>query len=273
MDNKKPNEFTELFKCYQCDCLTAPYCCIGGELCLECFDYSHFQHKKPREKFPGTFLPIKCSNADDHHNEECKHNFLKCDKAVKMSFFVVRSPPDGDCLYTSISNAMDQKISVKYLRRLVSRKQTTETYTSYMTLADNPEFAEYHNLSHLQSFDQFRHFIQLCGSEVGAAECIWGDENALQIISNEYGFNFVIFNEKGSIIQKVIPDCCWDGNNGHDGNDTEHASSESPICQKRYILLRLNGGTKGHEHYDLLKFNDKSILSQELWDILLSGGN
>jgi hypothetical protein len=253
----KPNEFTELFKCYQCDCLTAPYCSIGGELCVECFDYSHFQHKKARSKFPGTFLDIKC-------DEKCTAT-TAATTMTKAAFFVVRSPPDGDCLYTCVSNALDQKISVKYLRRLVSRMQTIEMYNAYMALADDPNFPDYHNMRQIQSFDQFRHFIQLCGSDVGAAECIWGDENALEIISNEYGITFVIFNEKGSIVQKVEPN-----------NETVlPASSAQPVaallvCNQRFILLRLHSGSKGHAHYDLLKFNDKTILTYEMWKYLLS---
>ena len=240
-------ELPEILKCHQCDCLTAPYCTIGGELCRECFDYSHFQHRDPRVKFPGTFLNFctetrkckQCSSSRAHVKE----------KGVK--FYVERSAGDGDCMYTCISNAMDNIISVKDLRRVVSRRQTRAMYDAYMDLlADN--CPEYQNLEHINSFDQFRHYIQQCGSEIGSEACMWGDENALYLLANEYGFTFVVFNEKGSIIQKIQP-----------------INSDTEIVYPRYILIRLNGGSKGHEHYDLLKFNDYTILTQDLWNYLI----
>jgi hypothetical protein len=284
-----PIEFTELLKCYQCDCVSAPYCTIGGELCLECFDYQHFQHKKPRAKFPGTFLKYCQGEAEC---DICMPNKTYSPKNGKLNFYVMRSPPDGDCMYTCISNALDQKVSVKELRRLVSLRQTKEMYDAYMDLYDmthpvmndtNDEYNEYNEnnenendrhshshintttgttelpefttLEHIKSFDQFRHLIQLCGSEVGTGDCMWGDENALQICSNEFGITFVIFNEKGSIIQKVTP-------------ILDKIVPTNTIFCHRFVLLRLNGGTIGQEHYDLLKLNGDTIITLEKWEYL-----
>jgi hypothetical protein len=197
----------------------------------------------------------------------------------KTNFYVVRSPPDGDCMYMCISNALDQRVSVKDLRRLVSRKQTKEMYNTYMDLYDmtNMELSsvdtcddargdtiddiaqtlpEFCTLEHIKSFDQFRHFIQLCGSEVGADKCMWGDENALKICSDEFGFTFAIFNEKGSIIQKIKP-------------TTPAISPAGQNMHERIVLLRLNGGSKGQEHYDLLKFNGDCILTIDKWEYLI----
>jgi hypothetical protein len=265
----QPNEFTELLKCYKCNCESSPYCTIGGELCLECFDYEHFQHRKPRSKFPGTFLKY-CRGGEC---ETCTRTRTYNPSNGKMNFYVVRSPPDGDCMYTCISNALNQKISVQNLRRLVSSKQTKETYENYMDLYDMTmatvnedgsvndegarELPEFCTLEHIKSFDQFRHYIQLCGSEVGTGECMWGDENALQICSNEYGITFVIFNEKGSIIQKVSPIF-----------DEVITPEKKKFFFQRFVLLRLNGGSKGQEHYDLLKFNGDAILTIEKWEYL-----
>lgn len=262
-----PNEFTELLKCYQCDCTTAPFCTIAGELCHECFDYTHFVHKKPREKFPGTFSPYT----------ECPHTGAGNTTTEGARFYVVRSPSDGDCLYHCVCNALNalntltvsaalnastgskitttSKFTVEMLRRLVSRRQTEHTYNMYMTLADTTD--EYANLREIQSFSQFRQFIRQCGSTVGAEECLWGDENALQIFSNEYGLTFVVFNEKGNVIQKVLPDLL---------NESNDAPTE--IHCPRYVLLRLNEGKKGQEHFDLLQFNGASILNQNLWEYL-----
>lgn len=261
-----PNEFTELLKCYQCDCTTAPFCTIAGELCHECFDYTHFVHKKPREKFPGTFSPYT----------ECPHSDGTASTTTEGArFYVVRSPSDGDCLYHCVCNALTAsnastgskitttskittcKFTVEMLRRLVSRRQTEHTYNMYMTLADTTD--EYANLRDIQSFSQFRQFIRRCGSTVGAEECLWGDENALQIFSNEYGITFVVFNEKGNVIQKVLPDLL---------NESTVRLSTAEIHCPRYVLLRLNDGKKGQEHFDLLQFNGASILNQKLWEYL-----
>lgn len=256
-----PNEFTELLKCYKCDCIGKPYCNIKGELCDECFDYKHFCHRKPRSKFPGTFLKVKCSF------DRCKKTAVY--KNNKKTFYVVRGPGDGDCLYTAISNAMGGTISVKDLRRLISRKQTNDMYKAYVELSKTTN--EFQVVQQVNSFAQYRHLIQLCGSEVGPDQCIWGDENALSIISNEFGFTFVIFNEKGNVIQTITPshngDTC-DNTNDVTNNKQCNKHAKCTVCVKRFVLLRLCGTDNNEGHYDLLKFNGHSILSSAMWNYL-----
>ena len=242
-------EHNELYKCFRCDCVTYPHCSVLGELCSECFDRKHFKHLKPRSNFPGTFKPSKCDT-------NCEKTERYADSTTR--FYVVRSPPNGDCLYCSISNALNSsnngntKITVEDLRILVSRKQTKETYDAYMALVkESPDSLNYKNMENVKSFAQFRHFIQRTGEKYGPNGCLWGDENAIQIIANIYGITFVIFNEKGNVLQKVYP-----------------SDSES-LCKPRYILLRLYSKSEGEEHFDLLTFNQKSILTEAAWQYLL----
>jgi hypothetical protein len=59
-------------------------------------------------------------------------------------------------------------------------------------------------------------------------------------LSNTFRIGVFVFNEKGKLIQSISPD--------------EYKAV-------RWMLIRLNGSQPGNEHYDLLQFNNNSLLT------------
>lgn len=218
----------ELYKCYKCNCDSFPMCIdIGGsgELCTECFDVDKYAHKLVCTSKPGKFKT---------NDEKAKVVHVK-----KPSINIVNMPSDGDCLYNAFKTAFNNGITVEDLRYLVSRKQSPESFRAYKTLADW-KMAEFNAIRGSKTLREFKNVIQHPGSKVGASHCVWGDENAMRIISNAFYIGVLIFNEKGALIQTIKP-------------EFKNA--------KRFILLQLNTRIPDNEHYDLLIFNEHTLIT------------
>lgn len=218
----------ELYKCFKCNCETFPICMeLGGscELCTECFDIEKFTHKQVCTSKPGKFQTS---------TEKPKLIHVK-NPRIKN----IRMPSDGDCLYNAFVTALENGVTVEDLRYLVSRKQSPESFRAYKTLADW-KMAEFNAIKSAKTLREFKNVIQHPGSKVGATHCVWGDENAMRIISNTFYIGVLIFNEKGTLIQTIKP-------------EFKNA--------KRFILLQLNSRIPDNEHYDLLVFNNNKLIT------------
>lgn len=218
----------ELYKCYKCDCATFPVCVdvLGcGDLCNECFDIAKYNHKLPCRSQPGRF-----KIADLPQPQQ----IIK-----KASIKVSKMPPDGDCLYNAVREALKNGITVDDLRYLVSKKQSIESFRAYRTLAEW-KMAEFSAIKGAKTLREFKNVIQKSGRRVGASRCVWGDENAMRILANAFHIGLLIFNEKGALIQTIKPEFS---------------------TAKRFVLLRLNNTYPGNEHYDLLIFNNHKLLT------------
>jgi hypothetical protein len=231
----------DLNKCHYCNCKTSPLCTINGSICHDCFDVWAFKHKR----FDTHNLSCIgfCLDEPDHEPDKSKEYTPKRPKIE-----LIPIPGDGDCLYTCISKALPTKISVKDLRKLVANHQTEETFNNYKN--SFPEEFKFETLM------QFKNFIKRTGEENGTGNCMWGDENAMQIISNEFLLHIVIFNRKGDFIQSIEPEF-----------DPEEEIPRR--YAKRYILLMLDNETANCEHYSLLKFDRKRLISETVWEYFL----
>ena len=232
------NNTLELWKCAMCDCERYPYCNVLGKICENCFDINHFEHKIPMKEICGKFIKKKCSN-------HCMKTPIY--KAKSPKFTIILSKGNGDCLYECVENSFDHCITIDDLRTFVAYQQNEDTYSAYR------EINEHEIIKDAKNFHDFRHIMQRTGAEFGASGCMWGDENTLYYLSNEYLITFVIFNQKGNLLQKITP--------------------QTQVCKNRYITLHLNNQDVGREHYDLLVFDGNKILDEAMWQTLLKTVN
>lgn len=234
----KKDMMREMYACKDCDCETYPWCVnkyIGG-ICRECFDLESYTHKKALRSKPGLY------GVD-------KKEISKLLTPIKIEYPYIKlipTPLDGDCLYQSISKAFEGKITVEDLRYLVAQCQNNTTFQTYKELSGF--MSEYRPIRGANSLRDFKILIKKTGEDVGCNNCVWGDENSLAIISTMFRLGFMIFNEKGSLIQEIYP---------------ERTSTFSTRDPSRYLLLLLNGSKSGQEHYNLLEFNHHTLLRPE----------
>lgn len=233
----KKDLMREMCSCKDCECETYPYCINAlGKLCKECFDIQYYTHKTPVKNDPGRFHLYDNKNQRiDTPITPITHPYIK----------ILSTALDGDCLYSAISLAFDKKITVEMLRFLVASNQNQDTYQAYKELSSYMQ--EYEPIKGTHSIGEFKILMKKTGEQIGCTACIWGDENALQIIATEYNLTFVIFNEKGQHIQKI--------------NSLNNQTS-------RYVLLLLNSSKQGNEHYNLLQFNNHRLITPYEWDML-----
>jgi len=236
----KKDLMREVYACKECDCEKYPWCVYMGGLCKSCVDLNTYTHKMPLRNCPGEY-----STPRDTKNRESKIEYPHLE--------IIKTELNGDCLYSAISLAFEGKISVNDLRYLVAHHQTPETYETYKDLASF--MPEYLPIKAAHSLRDFRVLIKKTGDDVGVQHCVWGDENALQIISTFLRLGIKIFNEKGQYIQQIVP---------------ERTNSFNNTTPTRYVLLLLNSSKPANEHYNLLKFNKHTLLTHDEWDKMKS---
>lgn len=130
------------------------------------------------------------------------------------------------------------------MRRAAARYQTQHTFTAYQALAaDQPE---YRCISKSRTLRGFKNVMQRCGEDVGPEHCLWGDENTLNVFSKLFQLRFVVFNDKGQLVQRV----------------------QDAVRVNHTVLLRLNRSRPGEEHFSLLRFNGETILQDHEWNWL-----
>ena len=237
----------ELNKCFMCNCEYFPFCHIEGcgQFCDECFNVNDYTHSTNNTLV--SILDRNCVNDSNDvtdnviYNDVLDLSKLKF-KSRKGGFTSVRTKPNGDCLYESISTAFNKKISIQELRNLVSNLQTIDTFTVYKLLSeDENDIKEYEIIKYIDTLDEFKHVIRRCGYEYGAKNCLWGDENALHHISNTLNVHFVVCDGRGNFLQKISP---------------------RSFCDQ-YIVLKLNNLKEGFEHFTLIRWNGESILTEK----------
>ncbi len=229
-------ELLELRRCYHCDCASYPLCTWIGEPCKECFCTETFTHYDPDERHPGQF---KTQNAHRPVKRALLHTRVS----------EIKTSEDGDCLYDCLALAFNryllqgvatQPITVSDLRIFASRCQTEATFAAYKVLAESTN--DYECISKTRTLRGFKNIVQQCGSDVGSERCLWGDENTLTFFSESYRIRFVVFNERGQLIQII-----------------------GSLDYGHTILLRLNRKDVQSEHFTLLQFNNETILQQHEW--------
>jgi hypothetical protein len=237
----------DLKRCFQCNCETYPYCNINGMVCGECFDVEHMEHRDYNEAVPGTFYKVKHRQSRCNSTKRARDDYTQDHNKL---FYVVKTTANGDCLYESVSKAFGGKVTVKALRNLVSSKQSEDTFQIYKSLAQQADVGddEFSIMNNITSLHEFRELIKKCGKDCGTNNCLWGDENAIFHISNEYRTSFTIFDKKGRFLQIIEP-------------------NEAP-CRKHYIALQLDQ-KEGLEHFSLLKFDNHPILTHEMWNYVM----
>jgi hypothetical protein len=230
----QPHEIKELTKCFYCDCATdkTGVCTWHGEPCKECFDVTTYQHYQVDPNHPGLFT------------QSTARNELRRIEHPRIS--EIPTDPNGDCLYDCVSKALGG-VPISDLRAFVSRSQTQDTFEAYRTISRNSP--GYDVLQKVRTLRGLKNTIQRCGSTVGSNECLWGDENAIQILSNGYLLRFAVFDTTGKMIQNVEPEPLG-------------TPSKTP---SRTVLLRLNRSTAGSEHFTLLTFNRQTLLQAHEW--------
>lgn len=225
-------ELREIYACRTCDCRTYPVCHVDGAPCDECFCVRHFHHRTPDT--PALFRACELKEAFD-------------DAAPLTASYVrvVRTAPNGDCLYECFSRALAgpfggsgvrcvARPSIAALRRMVASRQTDATFGAYTALRDQPEYRA--ALRHVRTLRQLRDAIQRPGTECTApTECVWGDENALNAFANAWRVRVCVYNEKGRRVENLVP----------------------PLGYTYTLVLRLD---QGSAHYDLCTFNEHTLL-------------
>lgn len=230
----QPHEIQELTKCYNCDCATlatTKLCTWHGEPCKECFDITTYQHLQPDPNHPGLFKSDL--NQPTPQLRRIEHPRIS----------EIQTDPNGDCLYDCLSKALGGT-PIDMIRAFVARSQTQDTFDAYKTVSKHSD--GYGVLQNVRTLRGLKNTIQRCGAVVGSSECLWGDENTLQIIANGYLLRLAVFDTTGKLIQKVEPD--------------------SPSV--RTVMLRLNRLRPGSEHFTLLAFNRQTLLQPHEWSWL-----
>jgi hypothetical protein len=248
MNGVKINEqdLLELCRCYKCDCATYPVCTWLGEPCSLCFNVNTFTHYDSDSAKPSLFK----NNADHQREQQREQQLTILDKRplVKTRIQEIKTDGNGDCLYECIALALNrylsdgvarEKITVADLRFFVSQRQTNATYEAYKNLAAT---GDYECLSKVRNIRGFKNVIQQCGGNVGPENCLWGDENTIGVFADAYRMRFVVFDERGALLQMI--------------GEPEYVHT---------ILLRLNRIRVGEEHFTLLQFNDQTVLKQHEW--------
>ena len=233
----------DLKRCYNCDCDRYPYCSINGKICEGCMDINALKHRIAKENDYGNF-------SDQLEPDEV--NVVYMLEGDDPKFNLIRSAGDGDCLFSSISKALSESVSINELRHLVATKQTEGSYKAYKDLENITEYFEHKGkrkiykpfgyMKNVKSLEEFKAFITKSGSLHGSGGCYWGDENALRIISDAWLVTLVIINDTGNIKQMVNPQIDCDYN-------------------KRYIMLLL----WNNMHYDLITHKGDKIIFQDNW--------
>lgn len=237
----REEEIQELTRCYYCDCQTinTGVCTWQGEPCKRCFDMVTYRHLQPNDAEPG--LHITGSSPPSRKRQ-----------ITKIQIEEIPTDGNGDCLYACIVRALGNgrnQLSVEELRAFVARMQTDDMFHAYKTLAarTSDQSSDYPALERVRSLRGFQNVIRRCGKNVGADQCLWGDENTLNIVSNAYHLRFIIFDDQGKIMQVI--------------------NANSPTVHT--ILLRLSSALKNSEHYTLLKFNDQTLLQPHEFTCLI----
>lgn len=237
---RKKDLMRELYACKECDCESYPWCTYLGGLCRECVDLTSYTHKRPLRSKPGEYSIDRSALSNENaENVEIDYPHVK----------IIPTPLDGDCLYAAISLAFDSKITVEQLRYLVARYQTPETFDTYKELASF--MPEYRPVRATHSLRDFRVLIKKTGEDMGVNNCLWGDENALQIMATFLRLGIEIFNEKGQHVQSITP---------------ERTTTFNNTVPTRYVLLLLNSSKPANEHYNLLQFNRHTLLTKKEWE-------
>lgn len=236
----KKDLMREMYCCKYCDCDGYPWCVYMGGLCKHCVDLNEYHHKLPLRSRPGEY-------------SSASRKTSKSPEITYPRLRIIKTDVDGDCLYQSISLALSGALSINQLRYLVSIHQTNSTFAAYKELSTF--MPEYRQLHCIHSLRDFRLLIRKSGKDIGVKNCIWGDENALQIISTFLRLGIKIFNEKGQYIQEIIP---------------ERTSTFDNTNPSKYVLLLLNSSKPGNEHYNLMEFNHHTLLSHSEWEKMKS---
>lgn len=224
----------ELVKCYNCNCEKYPFCNINGFICTVCIDNNH--HFSPDFNNLGYFRKDTNDIVSIFKNLD-KHE----DKHEDNEFSIVTIPPNGDCLFNSVSKAFHNYVTVSNLRHVVACKQTPETYKAYKASQEDDELKF---MNSINSLEEFRAFIKKGGKNHGAQNCFWGDENAINILSNEFKVTFVILDKDGSHKSSISPSI--------------------PLDNMYYIFLLHSDNS----HYDLLKFNNCTVVNSDTWETI-----
>lgn len=226
----------EMYACKDCDCECYPLCTYMGGLCTTCMDLNTYTHKLALRSDPGEYgIPPNV----EIYDPEITFPHIK----------IIKTDLDGDCLYSAISKAFKGKITVNDLRYLVAKHQDDVTFATYRELSSF--MPEYRLIRPLESLRDFRILVKRSGQDVGVNNCVWGDENALQIISTFMRLGIKVFNEKGDYIQQIMPE------------ETRVYTNTQPT---RYVLLLLNSSKPANEHYNLLEFNKHTLLTKREWE-------
>jgi hypothetical protein len=230
----------ELQRCFKCDCRTYPICTWFGEPCKECFQPASFRHKRSCGDRPGLFE--NGPSASDARTEDRP--------LIHTRVTEIRTSANGDCFYDCIAKALNRylnksvataEIGTAELRYFASRQQTQATFEAYRTASLANE-DEYKCVARARNLRAFRNAMQQTGDEVGVENCLWGDENALQIVSDAFHLRILVFDQRGQMIQVI----------GQEGF-------------KHTLLLRLNRNKTGQEHFTLLAFNEQTVLVPNEW--------
>ena len=200
---------TLLTLCDNCGCARYPCCNINGALCPDCM----LDCRTHRDSSPLiTFSPD-----------------------VKTKFVEVPVEMNGDCLFSCVVRAFNNVISIEELRDAVARKQTSETFRAYKQL----QKTEFPYMKPLSSLIEFQAFIRKRGHYFGAHQCYWGDENALEILSDNLKVRFAIYqpseDDKTQCLRQFVV--------GH------HNDDDIP-----YFIMLLHT----EEHYTLLKWKPQN---------------
>lgn len=242
--NISQNDLLELCRCWKCDCTTYPICTWIGSPCKECFNvhtFCHFDADKQVSKFKNTLA--------DQHEQQRRIASSEPRPLLKTRIEEIKTDPLGDCLYECITRALNRylgpvamaNITIADLRFFASTMQTEETYQAYKNVAAASDDS-YGCVAKTRGLRAFKNVVQLSGNEVGPENCLWGDENTITIFSDAFRLRFVIFDQRGQMIQLI--------------GQQEYAHT---------ILLRLNRLRPGEEHFTLLQFNNETILKQHEW--------
>lgn len=181
-------------KCYNCLCLKSPYCSVNGYYCYNCLN-KDLSHKSPDPNKPGYFI----NDLQSYKSLKFNNNkFL-----INNNFKVIKTDKNEDSLYNAISIAFDNKITIDDIRYIVGDNQTEEIYQFYKNLALAEE--KYKFMKNINSLDEFKLFIKRTGRDYTSNNCIFADENALNIISNKLKVKILILNNDKQITNIILP--------------------------------------------------------------------
>lgn len=142
--------------------------------------------------------------------------------------------PSGDCFFEAVFKACDEdsQTTIQNQRKIVANAMTQETFDTYKLYWES-KVGGYEFMKKIDTLDDLKDKMMVCGKDVGAGRSIWADAFAIQTISDELNLIFVIVSTLSSSTHTQV---------------IKPTSSKHNKDQPKALILELTR----RDHYNLL---------------------